>query len=105
MSDVKLGLRLDDRRQKNLPSVLATLIPRCVWFNSARDIPGSNSDDEVHGDEQDALEPVRLAVCDEVVDQQDSDEEDDHLEGVEVQSLLSVSISSQLQRRRGQTMS
>lgn len=50
-------------------------------------IPSSNGNDEVHGHEQDALKPMGLAVSNEVVNQQDSDEENDHLEGVEVEGL------------------
>lgn len=56
---------------------------------SNRHIPSSNGNDEVHSHKQDALKPVGFAVRNEVIHQQDSDEEDDDLEGVEVQSLPS----------------
>ena len=38
-------------------------------------IPGSNSDNQVHHHQQDALKPVRFAVPNEVVDQKNRDKE------------------------------
>lgn len=64
-------------------------------------IPSSNSDDEIHHHEQDTLQPVGLAISNEVVDQKNSDKKNDNLEGIEVQSLLElaplISISVPMQ--------
>lgn len=44
------------------------------------DVPEGEGDDAVESDEEQALEPVGLAVDDEQVDEEDGDEEDNGLE-------------------------
>lgn len=50
-------------------------------------LPASNGDDQIHGHQQDTLQPVRLAVGNEVVDEKNRHEQQDHLERIELESL------------------
>lgn len=58
-----------------------------------RDIPSSESDNQVHHHKQDALKPVRFAVSNEVVDQKDRHKQQDNLEAVKVESLQETKVS------------
>lgn len=84
-SKVKLG---ESIRRSEEPACVSKYTPffgRLVKL----DIPSSNGDDEIHHHKQNTLEPVRLAVANEVVHQEDRDEKHNHLECIEVQSLRS----------------
>jgi hypothetical protein len=53
-------------------------------------VPSSHSDYQIHHHKQDTLKPVRLAITNKVVNEEDSNEEDDDLECVEVEGLKSL---------------
>jgi hypothetical protein len=50
-------------------------------------VPSSHSDNQIHHHKQDTLKPVRLAISNKVVNEEDRDKEDDDLECVEVEGL------------------
>jgi hypothetical protein len=55
-------------------------------------IPSRNSDNQIHHHQQDALQPVGLAISNEVVDQKDRHEQCDDLEAIKVEGLSYLSV-------------